>query len=360
MATKSEAVGKAIHSPDELPELPTFRFALEASEGLTYPSGSAKEATVRQLPIATGLSGVTMRLKPGGLRELHWHVNAAEWGYILKGRCRTTIISPDGTSEINDFNPGDVWYFPRGYGHSIQGLGTEECHFLLVFDNGSFSEFGTFSSSDWLGHTPPEVLSQSFGLSLEDLKQFPTKEMYILSGPVPADHVKEHQPGLKSAPLTHRYELMAQEPYAKLPGGTEWRASAKEFPISKTMTGIILELEPGAMREPHWHPNANEWQYVLSGSVRITLFGSGGRARTEDFSPGDVGYAPQGYGHYIQNTSDQPSQILIAFDQGEYQEISLSTWLAANPTALVAENFQISEELASKLPDQKVFIAPKR
>jgi oxalate decarboxylase len=126
------------------------------------------------------------------------------------------------------------------------------------------------------------------------------------------------------------------------------------------MTGIILELEPGAMREPHWHPNANEWQYVLSGSVRITLFGSGGRAKTEDFSPGDVGYAPQGYGHYIQNTSDTPSRILIAFDQGEYQEISLSTWLAANPTALVAENFQISEELANKLPDQKVFIAPKR
>ena len=339
--------------------LPTFRFALEESTGAVYAAGTAKEATIRQLPISTGLAGVTMRLKAGGLRELHWHAIAAEWGYVVKGRVRTTIVVPDGTSEINDLGPGDVWYFPRGHGHSIQCLGPEECHFILIFDNGAFSEFGTFSSTDWIGLTPPEVLAQSFGISLEDVKKFPTKELYILSGRVPPEHPKDHRPALRTTPLTHVYPLLSQEPHQKFPGGTEWRASMHEFPISTTITGIVLELEAGALREPHWHPNANEWQYVLSGSMRVTLFGSGGRARTETFSAGDVGYIPQGYGHYIQNIGDTPCRILLGFDKGEYQEISLSTWLASNPTMLVADNFQIPDAVAEKLPDERVFIAAK-
>jgi len=92
-----------------------------------------------------------MQLVPGGLRELHWHSNAAEWAYVIKGQCRVTTIDPEGRSQVVDFGVGDVRYFPRGFGHSIQGIGREECLFLLVFDNGYFSEFGTFSISDWIG-----------------------------------------------------------------------------------------------------------------------------------------------------------------------------------------------------------------
>ena len=106
------------------------------------------EATLAEFKPSEHIAGVSMRLKPGALRELHWHANAAEWAYVLSGRCRVTTIDPQGHSEIADFNPGDVWYFPRGHGHSIQGLGPQDCSFLLVFDNGYFSEFGTFSITD--------------------------------------------------------------------------------------------------------------------------------------------------------------------------------------------------------------------
>ena len=84
-----------------------------------------------------------------------------------------------------DFSPGDVWYFPRGHGHSIQGLGPGTCTFVLVFDNGYFSEFGTFSITDWISHTPPEVLAKTFNLPAETFADFPKKEVYIATGPVP-------------------------------------------------------------------------------------------------------------------------------------------------------------------------------
>ncbi len=341
-------------------ELPTFRYALEQQRGKVMEGGSAKEASVKELPVSTGLAGVSMRLKPGGLRELHWHANAAEWAFVIKGRVRTTVLGPDGTSQINDFNSGDVWYFPRGHGHALQGLGPDEFHFILVFDNGSFSEFGTFSSTDWLGHTPPEVLGQALGVPRAALAQLPKTELYIVKGPVPPDRPgARRQGGLRTAPQTHRYPLLAQLPSEQFAGGVERRVTVKEFPISTTISGVVLDLKPGALREPHWHPNANEWQYYMTGRARMTVFGSGGRARTEEFSAGNVGYVPQGYGHYIENLGEAPCRVLIAFDNGAYQEISLSTWLASNPVRLVAQNFHLAEGVVAKFPDQRVFIAAK-
>ena len=145
-------------------ELPSFRFRLGAVTPKSWDGGWAKEATVTEFPVSQELAGVLMSLSPGGLRELHWHANAAEWAYVISGSCRVTTIDPHGHCEIIDFGPGDVWYFPRGHGHSIQGIGSEDCLFVLVFDNGYFSEFGTFSISDWLGHTAPDVLAKTFGV----------------------------------------------------------------------------------------------------------------------------------------------------------------------------------------------------
>jgi oxalate decarboxylase len=341
-------------------ELPNFRFALEESKGRVAEGGSAKEATVKQLPISRGIAGVSMRLKPGGLRELHWHANAAEWAFVIKGRVRSTVIGPDGVAETNDFEPGDVWYFPRGHGHALQGLGPDEAHFVLVFDNGSFSEYGTFSTTDWLGHTPPEVLGKTLGVPAPTFERFPREELYIVQGRVPPERPAPlRQGGERTAPQTHRYPLMAQLPYERFAGGEEHRVTVKEFPISTTISANVLDLKPGALREPHWHPHANEWLYLISGKVRVGVFGSHGRARAEDFNAGDVGYVPQGFAHYVENIGDGPCRVLIAFDSGVYQEISLSTWLAANPTGLVADNFKVPDALVEKFPDHRVFIAPK-
>ena len=145
--------------------LENFKYDIEKSEGWEGEGGSAKEATVEEFPVSQSIAGVSMRLKPGGLRELHWHAIAAEWAFVIQGNVRATVISPNGQSESSDFGPGDVWYFPKGHGHALQCLGPGDAHFILIFDDGHFSEFGTFSITDWLGHTPPNILARNLGLS---------------------------------------------------------------------------------------------------------------------------------------------------------------------------------------------------
>ncbi len=341
--------------------LPSFRYALEKQEPRVGPGGVTRGASAVEFPVSKGIAGVSMRLEPGGMRELHWHANAAEWAYVVSGRCRTTILHPDGHSATDDFGPGDVWYFPRGYGHSIQGLGPGECHFILSFDNGYFSEDHTFSVTDWVAHTPSSVVARTLGISEEDVARLPQSEAYFARGPVPELGAQSTGPRSsseqRSLTTAHRYPLMAQVPRA-FAGGTHRAVTVEEFPISTTMSGAVFELEPGGMREMHWHPNADEWQYYISGASRMTVFVARGKAETVEFETGDVGYVPQGSGHYIENIGDGVCRVLITFNSGHYQEIGLTGWLASNPSRLVSTNFGISEPLAERFPREGHFLVP--
>ncbi len=340
--------------------LPTFKFNIENQKGWQGEGGSAKEATVEEFPISTSIAGVSMRLKPGAIRELHWHSLAAEWAYVIDGRCRTTVISPNGQSEIDDFGPGDTWYFPRGHGHALQGLGPGECHFLLGFDNGHFSEYGTFSITDWVATAPPHIVSRVLGVPPEALAQFPKKELYIGTGKVPSDGDRAAA-GRRAAAVA----VFAQIPagYASrrcvFPGGIEYRVTSKEFPMQTSLTAVKMMLQPGALRELHWHPHADEWQYFVRGRARVGVFGSHGRTRTEEFGQGDVGFVTQGHGHYIEQIGDQPTEILILFNSGEYQEISLANWLGGNPASLLMDNFTATKEVVDRLPRKETGIFKK-
>ncbi len=163
--------------------------------------------------------------------------------------------------------------------------------------------------------------------------------------------------GWKLPPLTHKYRLLANPPKVDNHGGRLWLVDSTAFPVSTTMAGAILELNPGALRELHWHPNADEWQYVLEGSVSVSLFGSGGRYRTETLDKGDVGYIPQGYGHSIENVGPATSRVLIGFNAGVYQDIDLTDWIAGNPADVLATNFGKPAPLFDRFPRKDVFIA---
>jgi oxalate decarboxylase len=361
-ATNRKDAATRVKEPTTLPD---FRFPLSQQPARELPGGSAREATAEEFPVSQNIAGVLMTLKPGGLRELHWHTNAAEWAYVLEGHVRITIVDPQGRLEIADFGPGDVWYFPRGHAHSIQGLGVGpgDAKFLLVFDNGHFSEFATFSMTDWLAQTPKKIVAKSLQVPESDLKDLPGKEVYIAWGPPPPPlPVAPHSgPGtVLVPPLTHKYALRGQKPFRRYPDGEVRLASSKEFPISATMTGALLNLEAGALRELHWHPHADEWQFIVSGKIRLTNFASHGLAKTEELSAGDVGFAPMGYGHSLENIGDGPAEMIIVFNSGEYQEISLSTVVAAQPAYLLETNFSLPKRVVDELPKKLEFITGGR
>src|ERR1700716_1166890 len=148
--------------------------------------GWTHQVTQRELPSSTDLTGVNMRLTRGSFREVHWHT-ADEWAIMLYGNARVTVLNPDGTMFIDDVSKGDLWYFPAGYPHSIQGLGPDDgCEFLLVFDEGMFSEDNTFLISEWVAHTPPEILTKNSNLDRSAIAKLPTDELYIFPAKLPA------------------------------------------------------------------------------------------------------------------------------------------------------------------------------
>jgi oxalate decarboxylase len=341
-------------------ELPTFTFQLEKSEGKSENGSYGKEANAANFPISTGLAGVSMVLAPGIMRELHWHADAAEWAFVISGRVRTTLVDPAGHTETADFEPGDVWYFPRGHGHQLEALGNAPCHFILIFDNGYFSEFGTFSISDWMSSAPIDTVARSLRVSADVLRNLPQGEVYFAKGAIPPEPAAPPLRGPNPPSLTHKYSLMSQQPTSVFPGGREWLVDSTRFPISRTMTGLVFELDAGALRTLHWHPNASEWQYVLGGRYRVTLFGAKGRYREEILEPGDAGYIPQGYGHSIENIGDETGQILLGLNAGTFQKIDLAEWIAGQPADVLETNFGLPADLVAQLPRRDVFITDER
>src|SRR6266571_2284672 len=143
-------------STDSKSLVPTFKYPFSLANKRVYKGGWSREITVRELPISKSMAGVNMRLTAGGVRELHWHTSG-EWAIMLYGNARITCIDKDGKSFVTDLKQNDLWYFPSGLPHSIQGLGPDGCEFLLVFDDGNFSESETLLLSDGMAHVPPEV-----------------------------------------------------------------------------------------------------------------------------------------------------------------------------------------------------------
>ncbi|WP_075213825.1 cupin domain-containing protein, partial [Bacillus paralicheniformis] len=277
-----------------------MKFSFSDVHNRLEKGGYAREVTVRELPISDKLASVNMRLKPGAIRELHWH-KEAEWAYMLYGKARITSVDQDGRNFIEDVKEGDLWYFPSGLPHSIQAL-EDGCEFLLVFDDGSFSENSTFQVTDWLAHTPDEVIAANFGISKDVVASLPDKEKYIFQEVIPGclEKDKVESPN-GTVPQSFSYNLLEQEPIVSS-GGKVWIADSTNFKASKTIASALVEVEPGGIRELHWHPNTDEWQYYISGQAKMTVFASDGHARTFNYQAGDVGYVPFAMGHYVQNT----------------------------------------------------------
>ncbi|KAG8739974.1 hypothetical protein FRC10_004941 [Ceratobasidium sp. 414] len=357
------------------------KWPFSLSHNRVQDGGWARQQNVHSMPVATTMAGVNMRLKAGGLRyvgpitsldhntyslssELHWHVTA-EWAYVLEGSCRVVVVNADGQNYNEDVYPGDLWYFPPGIPHVIQGLNdiADGCEFLLVFDDGEFSEDSTFSVTDWMAHVPKEVLAKNFKVNASAFDHIPERQLWMLPSALPPkdvnqDAVKSPQ-GVSTLPYTF---AASKADSTKVPGGTVKVVDSRTFKISKTIAMAEVEVVPGGIRELHWHPSQPEWSYFITqtpnseGNARITVFAASANARTFNYQAGDIGYVPPSFGHYVENIGNTTLRFLEIFNADKYEDISLNQWLALTPPAMVKAHLQLSDDTISKLQKVKPIV----
>jgi oxalate decarboxylase len=334
--------------------VPPIWYSFELVHRRMQEGGWTHQVTERELPSSKEIAAVQMRITAGSYRELHWHV-ADEWAYMLSGKARVTVLNPDGTMFIDDVEEGDIWLFPAGYPHSIQGLGDDGCEFLLVFNQGDFSEESTFLLSDWIAHTPREVLAKNFRLPPESVAKLPTDSLYIFRGNRPesleADIAETTNSGAKSPRYT--FKLHAMAPNRKTRMGETRIVDSKNFPVSKKIAAALVTVKPGGLRELHWHPNASEWQYYVKGSGRMTVFNSSEQSRTMDFNGNDVGFVPVVAGHYIENTGDTDLVFLEMFVAPEFIDFSLNNWIRHLPRTIAMDHLGLDSEEIDQIPSAK-------
>lgn len=348
-------VSSSLPIPTDGGGVPTFKYPFAFSHKRFQEGGWSREVTVRELPVSKSLAGVNMRLTAGGVRELHWHT-AAEWAIMFYGTARITCIDADGRSFVTDVKVGDLWYFPPGIPHSIQGLAPDGAEFLLVFDDGNFSEYETVLLTDWMAHTPQDVLAKNFGVAQAALAKMPKRERFIFQAELPGSLVEDQRIAagtLGASPIDFAFRTTQPAPNKKLKNGEVRIIDSSTFKVSTTIAAAIVAVKPGGMRELHWHPNADEWQFFFGGKGRMTIFATGGRARTADFETGDVGYVQKTLPHYIENTGTTDLKFLEMFKSSFYQDLALSEWLTHTPPELVAAHLNLDKATLDALPKGK-------
>jgi len=323
--------------------------------------GWARQITQDDFKISATISGVNMRLGPNGVRELHWH-QQAEWAIMTYGDCRVTILDQNGRPEVADVTEGDLWYFPAGLPHSLQGIGADGCEFVIAFDSGQSSEFNTLLVTDWIAHTPPEVLAKNFALPVEAFKNIPIHNKWIYQSNIATPPLAAVEAQMASAagkpPNPFVFRLSDVKPRVETKSGTVRVADSTNFLVSKTIAATMVTIKPGGLRDMHWHPNADEWNYWIKGSGRVTVFDTGPEAMTANFHPGDIGYVKKALGHYVENTGNTDLVYMEVFRADRFEEVSLSDWLAHSPIDMVAETLNLDPSVIAQFPKNRPDVVP--
>jgi oxalate decarboxylase len=253
--------------------VPTFKYLFSLSNKRVFEGGWSREVTVRELPVSKTMAGVNMRLNAGGIRQLHWHT-ATEWAVMLYGGARITVIDANGRSFVRDTKEGDLWYFPTGIPHSIQGLAPDGAEFLLVFDDGNFSEFETVSLSGLMSHTPRDVMGKNFRVPQQSLQSLRQEELFIFQAPVPGPLAVDQKLAgglLGPSPLDFSFTTAGQKPTKTTKGGEVLIVDSSTFKVSTTVAAAIVTVRPGGLRELHWHQNAEPISVPTHGCNRKRL-----------------------------------------------------------------------------------------
>ncbi|CAK0784366.1 hypothetical protein CVIRNUC_007570 [Coccomyxa viridis] len=329
-----------------------------------FSGGSFKYSNTKNFPGSHSMSASLIKLDVGGIRGLHWHTEA-EWAFVLSGVCRSAVMEEGKPhpAETWDFREGDVWYFRPNEGHMVQGLEPDGCTYLAGYNSGTFYDPASPSMGAWMQLLPDDIRGQ--GLGVAALHQNTTDRIpgFIVQGPKPRASLDDFKAAVMNPPqpavaLTHRYPLSQQAPKAESGGGWVIVADVTGFPISADMAGALVRLEPGGMRQLHWHVNLDEWQYVINGTIQAGVFNSTGHYEESVLRAGDAGFAPVASGHYFKNIGETESYVVLIFNAGRFTNVDLTALVGNIPAETLAADLGITEEVARAMDPSIPTICP--
>jgi oxalate decarboxylase len=322
-------------------------FNLEAIKPQAVRNGGTRSmANQNNFSLLKGMSLYSLRLDDGGVREPHWHPNAAELSYCLAGRAIMTIFSPGAGHDTFTVDPGEIVYVPRGYLHHIENINQGDTKFAIAFNHELPEDIGISGST---GSMTDSVLGATFGLSSEYFESFKRSSQELLITPKPNTVVatttyhKIHN--------YHKFNLKAFPPMVQSKGGMVSLGNANNFGILEGLACYLLTLKPKGIREPHWHPNAAELDYVISGKGRMTIFSPGNNVDTFEVGPGEIVFIPSAYFHYIENVNaSEDMQFAVFFNHERPEDIGISGAFGAYSNEVLGSVFGLQPKILDALP----------
>ena len=332
--------------------LPPFSYNLEASEPQHFTGGTLRTATSSNIPALEGFAIFSESIDAGALRELHWHSNCHELSYCLSGEGTIGIHSPKGDSATFAISTGSVTFVPLGYAHFIQNSGAEPLRMIIAFTNEQPQKFDLSMALPWV---PGELIAQTLSVTPGTIPMLPQQgDLTIVPAEQPADlELTKENP--YSTPID-------QVPLQEYAGGTASPVSTAQISALEEVTVFGLNFDHGGLREPHWHTNAAEFDYVLSGTAQFTLVAPDGSATSFAVGPGEVAYMPQNWFHYIADIGkeDEPLKMLIFFSNVKPDHVDLSQMTGFFPPEVLAASFGFDPSVFADLPEVgDVFMAGK-
>jgi oxalate decarboxylase len=323
-------------------------FNLEAIKPQAVLNGGTRAmANKDNFSLLKGMAVYSLRLDIGGVREPHWHPNADELSYCLSGRALMTIFSPGAGHDTFTVETGEIVFVPRSYLHHIENINHRETKFAITFNHERPEDIGISGST---GSMTDKVLGATFGIGAEYFGNFKKSDhdLLITSRSNTEDATATTY---QRIPNYHKFNLKAFPPMVQSKGGTVSLGNANNFGILNGLACYLLTLKPKGIREPHWHPNAAELDYVISGRGRMTIFSPGDSVDTFEVGPGEVVFIPSAYFHYIENEStDEDMQFVVFFNHGRPEDIGISGAFGAYSNEVLGSIFGLEPKIMDALP----------
>jgi oxalate decarboxylase len=332
-----------------------FRLSQQAPHN-TAEGGYRILGTKKNFPALNGMSVYFLSLQPQAVREPHWHANADELGYCIKGNLLISLYANGNDRETFLISQGETFFIPSGSLHTLENVGAEAAELILQFSHDEPEDFGL---SSVFGMFSDEVLGNTWatpGEYFHTLKRS-TKEIFIsklasASKIEKANHYKSK----------YQFSLEASSPLVVNGGGSAKVARNNVWPVLGRQSVYSLHLTKEGMREPHWHPETAELGYVNAGKGRMSILSPDGTVDTYIMEKGDIYFIPKAYPHHIENLGNEDLHLVIFFDQPMPQDIGFTGSVKSNSNEVLTAIMHSPQGFFDKLPTyyEDLFIVENR